>query len=192
MNGDGSNVAVVDSQPLRADALALALRAHGIDLAADPSRAALAVVHADARDRLLELRGTPYLLLESARPTIGRVARQATATIPATADLAGLLRAVDAVLAGDRVVVFDRATTAESPKDGDRGRLSRLSDRERMVLACLARGLSNQEIGAALDISANTARTHVQNILGKLGVTSRHAAVATARRGGLLLDGETP
>jgi ATP/maltotriose-dependent transcriptional regulator MalT len=191
MNGDGSNVAVVDTQPLRADALALALRAHGIELASEPTRAALAVVHADARDRLLELCGTPYLLLEGAKPTVGRAARQAVASIPAMSDLSTLLRAIGTVLSGDPVVVTDQATTPEGPSDSDRDRASRLSDRERMVLVCLARGLSNQAIGAALDISANTARTHVQNILGKLQVTSRHAAVAMARRAGLLLDGGT-
>lgn len=44
----------------------------------------------------------------------------------------------------------------------------------------MAEGMSNQEIGDTLYISGRTAGTHVSNILGKLGVHSRAAAVAVA------------
>jgi DNA-binding CsgD family transcriptional regulator len=61
-----------------------------------------------------------------------------------------------------------------------------LSPRERQVLRLLSKGMSNDEIGEALFISPRTASTHVANILGKLGVNSRVAAVATAMKNGLV------
>lgn len=57
-----------------------------------------------------------------------------------------------------------------------------LTARERDVLALIARGHSDFEIAATLYISRDTAKTHARNILRKLGVSSRLAAVAVARR----------
>ncbi|MGC4191753.1 MAG: LuxR C-terminal-related transcriptional regulator [Thermomicrobiales bacterium] len=59
-----------------------------------------------------------------------------------------------------------------------------LTPREREVLALLGQGVSTNEIADTLSISARTATTHVSNILGKLGVSSRAAAVAVAVRNG--------
>ncbi len=61
-----------------------------------------------------------------------------------------------------------------------------LTAREAEVLALLAEGRSNGEIGRALFISTKTASVHVSNILAKLGVSSRGEAVAVARVEGLL------
>jgi DNA-binding NarL/FixJ family response regulator len=59
-----------------------------------------------------------------------------------------------------------------------------LTERETAVLRLLALGHSNKEIGRRLDISALTAKTHVGNVLGKLGVPSRtHAALYAVRIG---------
>jgi ATP/maltotriose-dependent transcriptional regulator MalT len=55
-----------------------------------------------------------------------------------------------------------------------------LTARERQVLTLVAAGRSNHEIATALVISEHTAARHVQNIFGKLGVTSRAAAGAFA------------
>jgi NarL family two-component system response regulator LiaR len=55
-----------------------------------------------------------------------------------------------------------------------------LTDRERDVLALLAQGLTNIQIGAQLNISRATVKFHVSSILSKLGVASRTEAVALA------------
>jgi DNA-binding NarL/FixJ family response regulator len=60
-----------------------------------------------------------------------------------------------------------------------------LTTREREVLTLLADGMSTKQIANELVISPRTIGTHVQHILGKLGVHSRAQAVAFAHRGGL-------
>jgi DNA-binding NarL/FixJ family response regulator len=55
-----------------------------------------------------------------------------------------------------------------------------LTEREREVLRQVARGHSNKEIAALLDITERTARTHVSNILGKLDLASRTQAALWA------------
>lgn len=60
-----------------------------------------------------------------------------------------------------------------------------LTAREREVLSLLADGMSTKQIATELVITPRTIGTHVQNILGKLGVHSRAQAVACAHRGGL-------
>ena len=62
--------------------------------------------------------------------------------------------------------------------------LSKLTARESEILACMASGLGRAEIAERLFLSPNTVRTHMQSILGKLGVHSSLAAVAFARRVG--------
>lgn len=60
-----------------------------------------------------------------------------------------------------------------------------LTERERQVVTLVAEGASNKEIGQALFISERTARTHVSNILMKIGVRSRTQAALWAIREGL-------
>ena len=60
-----------------------------------------------------------------------------------------------------------------------------LTDRERQVVVLVARGASNKAIGQDLAISERTARTHVSNILLKLGLGSRTQAALWAIREGL-------
>jgi HD-GYP domain-containing protein (c-di-GMP phosphodiesterase class II) len=62
----------------------------------------------------------------------------------------------------------------------------RLTDREREVLRLIARGLTNKEIGNALDISARTVQQHATNIYDKLGFRSRAGAALYATEQGLL------
>jgi DNA-binding NarL/FixJ family response regulator len=65
-----------------------------------------------------------------------------------------------------------------------------LTDREREVLVLVARGETNKEIGRHLGISERTARTHVSNILGKLGLASRTQAALYAVREGIVSTAE--
>jgi DNA-binding NarL/FixJ family response regulator len=60
-----------------------------------------------------------------------------------------------------------------------------LTDRETEILGLIGQGRSNQEIADHLVISERTVRTHVSNILGKLGLTSRTQAALFAVRAGL-------
>jgi len=61
-----------------------------------------------------------------------------------------------------------------------------LTPREREVLQLMAAGKSNREIADALGVAVGTVRTHVANILGKLGVADRKEAAVEARRRGWL------
>jgi DNA-binding NarL/FixJ family response regulator len=71
-----------------------------------------------------------------------------------------------------------------APPTTDADRLG-LTAREREVLALVAAGRTNRQIGEALFISEKTAGVHVSNILGKLGVASRGEAAAVAHQLGL-------
>ncbi|WP_096155231.1 MULTISPECIES: response regulator transcription factor [Bacillus] len=61
-----------------------------------------------------------------------------------------------------------------------------LTERELEVLMCLGDGLSNQEISDTLFIGVKTVKTHVSNILSKLGVADRTQAAIYANRHGIL------
>lgn len=62
----------------------------------------------------------------------------------------------------------------------------RLSPREVDVLACAALGSTNAEIAATLELREGTVKSYLQSAMAKLDASTRHAAVVTARRAGLL------
>ena len=64
--------------------------------------------------------------------------------------------------------------------------IGQITPREKEVLQTLAEGLSNKEIAARLHMSVDTERTHMMNILNKLGVHSRLQALLFAARHGLV------
>jgi DNA-binding NarL/FixJ family response regulator len=107
-----------------------------------------------------------------------------------------LAEAIRAVAAGFRVTLAEppaapaaAAEPAPEPPERDLHAellLRSLSDRERQILALLARGYSNRRIADACYLSLNTVRTHVQNVLVKLGVHSKLEAAALAVRQGLV------
>ena len=63
-----------------------------------------------------------------------------------------------------------------------------LTERETEVLRLVGKGLSNKEIGRKLNIGEKTVKTHVSNILSKLGVVSRTQAALHAVKVGLVSD----
>jgi two-component system nitrate/nitrite response regulator NarL len=95
-----------------------------------------------------------------------------------------VLRIAAAVLAGEGAIprsmlleVARRIAAGSSSADSP---LARLSPRERQVLALLRRGWDNARIGRDLYISQHTVRTHIQNILEKLGMHSKLEAATFA------------
>ena len=118
---------------------------------------------------------------------------------------ADILRAVEAGAAGYLLKDATAAELAEAVRAAARGETvlapsvaarlvnhvrrplrESLSARETEVLALVARGRTNAEIGRALFISEATVKTHLLRAFGKLGVSDRTAAVTTAIERGLL------
>lgn len=106
-----------------------------------------------------------------------------------------LFAAVGVVAAGDAMLapgVTRRLIDefAQRPSRLDTSALAALTEREREVLALVARGLTNDEIGAALYMSPATAKTHVGRILAKLGARDRVRLAVVAYESGLVRPGE--
>jgi two-component system nitrate/nitrite response regulator NarL len=97
------------------------------------------------------------------------------------------LRAGQALLSQDEVIEMLRAASKERQK-GHVARLAveQLTSRELEVLRALAEGFDSREIAEKLSITVETERTHMMNILGKLGARSRLQALVLAARYGLV------
>lgn len=105
------------------------------------------------------------------------------ADVPAYASLSPEdLDGVAAVLV-DRDDALDGAGARDDVSDG---LIEPLTSREQEVLEHIAAGLSNRQIATVLGISEHTVKFHVSAILGKLGVTSRAAAIRHGVRRGLV------
>jgi DNA-binding NarL/FixJ family response regulator len=165
---------------VEADVLVLDLKmpgADGIDVlrAVKATRPGLKVIvltmHAGREyvARALQEGADGYLLKDSAVQDLVAAVEAVTAggtcfSPPIQREMAGLLR--------------------EGPRPAPRGQL--LTDREREVLALLARGLSSKEVGQALSISPRTAESHRANLMHKLGVKSVAVLIQVAIREGIL------
>ncbi|MEV8454279.1 response regulator transcription factor [Streptomyces sp. NPDC052095] len=103
-----------------------------------------------------------------------------------------LVHAVRVVAAGESLLAPSVARrliaeyTARPAAAAPSARLEALTGRERETLLHLARGLSNAEIAAALVVSEHTVKTHVGNVLSKLGLRDRVQAVICAYECGLV------
>jgi DNA-binding NarL/FixJ family response regulator len=107
------------------------------------------------------------------------------------ADKAEILRAIRAVYNGEAIFgpaiaqrlmgyfASLRRTAAAQPA------FPELTEREREILALIARGRTNQEIAGDLVVSLKTVRNHVSNIFAKLQVADRAQAMDLARKAGL-------
>jgi DNA-binding NarL/FixJ family response regulator len=111
------------------------------------------------------------------------------------APLAELISAIRAVNRGETLVpprmlgpLLTSLLRRRREQDHAHSRIAQLTRREREVLALLAEGADNEGIARALVISPQTARTHIQNILGKLSVHSRLEAAAFVTQNGILRD----
>ena len=110
---------------------------------------------------------------------------------------ADLVRAVRVVAAGDALLtpavtrqLLDRvARRLPAPVSATPTTLQQLTEREREVLELLARGMSNAEIAESLLVGEATVKTHVSNVLMKLGLRDRVQAVVLAYEIGLVQPG---
>jgi two-component system, NarL family, response regulator len=92
-----------------------------------------------------------------------------------------MLEAIRVVHAGKRYIPRHIASRL-----AERMMRSNLTTRELEILKMVARGLTNKEIGKALEISGNTVRNHVNSIIEKLEVSDRTEATTTAIQRGLI------
>jgi DNA-binding NarL/FixJ family response regulator len=117
-----------------------------------------------------------------------------------TASPENLVEAVQVLARGDALLspsvtrrVIERFGPSSSPVAAlpDRAELPDLTDRETEVLAQIALGRSNAEIAAELFVGEATVKTHVSNVLTKLGVRDRIQAVVFAYEHGFAVRGGT-
>jgi DNA-binding NarL/FixJ family response regulator len=95
-------------------------------------------------------------------------------------DLEGLLRSIKSVMSGQSILDMSAAQQVHSwlaSKSQDT-KLSQLSCQEQKVLALIAEGLTNKEIGSSLGLSYKTIKNYVSNIFDKLEVSRRSQATA--------------
>jgi two-component system nitrate/nitrite response regulator NarL len=97
------------------------------------------------------------------------------------------LRAGEALLSPAEVVEMLRLVGRERQEEhAARQAVERLTPREKEVLQALAEGLESREIAEKLNVTVETERTHMVNILHKLGVHSRLQALVFAARHGVV------
>jgi len=196
-------VLIADDQHLVRSGLKLLLQANGLTVVGDAEDGARAVTLAQALRPdvcLFDIRMPVMDGLEATRRLAGPgVERPLAVVVVTTFDLdeyvfaalqagargfllkdAGpelLVQAVHAAASGEALIspkttarLLERFATAAAPS---RQPFEPLTDREEEVLATLARGLTNEEIGERLGITLSTVKTHVASLMGKLAARNR-------------------
>jgi two-component system, NarL family, response regulator LiaR len=104
-----------------------------------------------------------------------------------TANASEIISAIEKAAKGEAVIepkvanrMMNRLRTQEKKPHND------LTERELDVLKCIGEGMTNQQISEELYIGVKTVKTHVSNILGKLGISDRTQAAVYANRNGLV------
>jgi DNA-binding NarL/FixJ family response regulator len=142
---------------------------------------------AEATRRLRLLPGAPRVLILTNYDTdadiLGAIEAGASGYLLKDAPPTELIAAVRAAAAGQSALA-----PAIASKLAGRSRVTetRLSPREVEVLGLVAAGRSNRQIGQDLFLSEATVKSHLVHIFGKLGVSSRTSAVASARASGVI------
>ncbi len=211
----GISVLVVDDHQIFLEALQFQLSKHGdlhpVRTAATPAAAITAATTSppdvaildvsldgasgiDLIGPLLEVApGCLVLMLSEVRqPRLVATALRSGARgwLPKTTDVNDVIASVHGLMRGEArldplLLGAVLSELIERPDHPANDILSSLTSRERTVLRLLVSGWTRAEIATELDLSANTIRTHTQNVLRKLGVHSTLEAVATALRLGL-------
>ena len=86
----------------------------------------------------------------------------------------------------ERLTRLHEKLAPASPADFEIGMNASLSPRETDVLACAALGSTNAQIGVALGLKETTVKSYLASAMSKLDASTRHSAVAKARRAGIL------
>jgi DNA-binding NarL/FixJ family response regulator len=109
-------------------------------------------------------------------------------------DYEEMISALRAVVSGETLLSAQDLTRSlrglSEEALGSEDLIQPLTDREQEVLRLLATGLSNRDIGSLLFIAESTVKTHVEHIIGKLGVSDRVQAAVWAARHGLAPQAE--
>jgi two-component system, NarL family, nitrate/nitrite response regulator NarL len=151
----------------------------------DPAGTLLAVKAASPATKVL-------LLSDSAGDGTLAAAAGADGVLAKNGSSRQVANAIREAVQGSRAVVVGPCLPSREP-DLELLRARILSARERAVLGLLARGWSTRRIAQEWHVSVQTVRTHVQNVLTKLGVHSKLEAVAFAFQHGMLtLDESAP
>jgi DNA-binding NarL/FixJ family response regulator len=110
-----------------------------------------------------------------------------SAAIGEIVDAVRRLKSGEALLSPAEVIDMLRMVSRRRKEEYEARRaIEKLTPRERQVLQALAEGLDSRDIAEKLHITVETERTHMVNILGKLGVHSRLQALVFAARYGLV------
>jgi DNA-binding NarL/FixJ family response regulator len=121
----------------------------------------------------------------------GALEAGATGYLLKDADASDVADAIHAAMAGEMTIDPAAAKTLTAALRAPKSAADELTARERDVIVLIADGATNRQIANRLGVTERTARTHVSNILTKLGLASRTQAAMWAVHHGLTSAGPT-